>query len=49
MSIQTQERLVTRLIVVMALAIAVSLVMVGWTLYRPGSSLGAATTINSTR
>jgi hypothetical protein len=48
MSIQTQERLVTRLIVIMALAIAASLVMVGWTLYRPGSSLGVSATVNST-
>lgn len=37
MSIQAQERLVTRLIVIMALAIAFSLLLVGWTLYRPGA------------
>jgi len=36
MSIHTQQRLAARLTVIMALTVAVSLLLVGWTLYRPG-------------
>ena len=36
MSIHTQQRLATRLTVAMALAVAASLLLVGWTLYKPG-------------
>ena len=36
MSIHTQQRLAIRLTVAMALAVAASLLLVGWTLYKPG-------------
>ncbi|MBS2029045.1 MAG: hypothetical protein JST54_14175 [Deltaproteobacteria bacterium] len=36
MSIHTQQRLAMRMTVAMALMVAASLLIVGWTLYKPG-------------
>jgi len=41
MSIQAQHRLATRLSFLTALAVAGSLLLVGWTLYRPGPAPAA--------
>lgn len=41
MSIQAQERIATRLTILMAIAVAVSLLLVGWTLDRPTAAPAA--------
>jgi len=38
MSIQTQQQLAARLTVLMAVLVAASLALVGWTLYRPAAT-----------
>ena len=47
MSHQVQHALATRLTVALALAIAASLLLVGWTLYKP-SNIAADTTAQTT-